>query len=413
MATRYVDGVAGNDANNGLAPVFDGVNGPKKTWTGVEATPVTANDTVHIKADVYRETLTVGVSGVAGQPIAYVGDYAGAIWPGAGGVVRITGSDNDQTAARASCIVASALRDYRAFRGFRMDTTSGWAISTNGGWAGTGWTIEDCTIQTGTAGSSGILINGANQAGWLIRRCLFEYAYAGTTGVIAGHTATVDNTGHVIENCIFPGGHNTYAMRSSSVGGVTIRNCYATGHLRAFAVIVALTAGQTITINNCIVQGNQVGMYATALGEITENYNSFFGNTTDRTNVGVGANSVTYPPLLDTRWFFEAVNGGRMVTPFDLGAWSQLINVAGTNPPATDLRGTAAIGGVREWGPLEYDPSLYIAGDDGCDYPLPADVEDGVVYGSGAYTGTLVCPSGGGGARPGCRWPDYKRRFDT
>jgi len=48
----------------------------------------------------------------------------------------------------------------------------------------------------------------------------------------------------------------------------------------------------------------------------------------------------------------------KSITPFDLSQWSQLINVAGTAPTATDMRGTAVIGAEREWGALEYDPNL-------------------------------------------------------
>jgi len=48
----------------------------------------------------------------------------------------------------------------------------------------------------------------------------------------------------------------------------------------------------------------------------------------------------------------------KLITPFDLSADSQLIDVAGTSPTTTDMRGTSAIGGVRELGALEYDTSL-------------------------------------------------------
>lgn len=48
----------------------------------------------------------------------------------------------------------------------------------------------------------------------------------------------------------------------------------------------------------------------------------------------------------------------KVPSPFDLSSESKLLNVAGLNPPATDLRGTAAWNMVREWGALEYDPTL-------------------------------------------------------
>lgn len=126
MTTRYVDGTDGNDGYDGLASVWDGTHGPKKTLNGCEDTPVVAGDLVHVRSGVYREMLTCDVSGAVGNVIEYRGDYAGLIWAG-GGVVRITGSDNDQTATRASCINDNSVqRDYRTFRGFAMDTATRW-----------------------------------------------------------------------------------------------------------------------------------------------------------------------------------------------------------------------------------------------------------------------------------------------
>jgi len=97
--------------------------------------------------------------------------------------------------------------------------------------------------------------------------------------------------------------------------------------------------------------------------------------------VSVGANSVAYPPLFDTRWFFEAVNGGDMVTPFDLASYSQLVNVAGTSPTTTDLRGTSVIGAQREFGALEYDPALLIEAGSGGGGPV---VGSRIIRGLGA-----------------------------
>lgn len=63
MTVRYVDGLLGNDANDGLAAVTGGGHGPKQTINGVEDTPVVAGDTIWVRPGVYREMLTVDVSG--------------------------------------------------------------------------------------------------------------------------------------------------------------------------------------------------------------------------------------------------------------------------------------------------------------------------------------------------------------
>lgn len=50
----------------------------------------------------------------------------------------------------------------------------------------------------------------------------------------------------------------------------------------------------------------------------------------------------------------------KMISPFDISTGSILIDFPGSSPTATDLRGTAAINSVREFGALEYDFSLDI-----------------------------------------------------
>ena len=125
--------------------------------------------------------------------------------------------------------------------------------------------------------------------------------------------------------------------------------------------------GQTITVNNNIFFSNGNVLYGQATGDITEDYNCFWNNATDRTNTAVGAHSVNYPPLDDPRWFFQLIYAGagpnsalQMLSPFDLASFSQLIDLAGTSPTATDMRSTGTIGAQREWGPLEYDSTLNI-----------------------------------------------------
>ena len=80
---------------------------------GAENIPVEPGDTVYVGPGVYREMLTVDVDGTSGAGvITYIGDYDGSHTDGVGGVVRITGSDNDQTATRANCIKATT-KSYR------------------------------------------------------------------------------------------------------------------------------------------------------------------------------------------------------------------------------------------------------------------------------------------------------------
>lgn len=352
MTTYYV-GAGGNNANAGTSWALR-----KLTLNGAEDIPVAANDTVYVGPGVYRETLTCDVSGAAGQPITYIGDYTGANTDGVGGVVRITGSDNDQTAARANCITDNG-KSYRTFRGFACD---GVAIAGNSyimDFAGspTNIIVEQCYFSGASHDTAyGIRFDGDTQGTCTVRNCIFTPPMY--SAIAFNNTSAVDNAGHVIENIIAYGCMNSFAILANYVGGVTIRNSF---FMNLYHILAQnLSAGQVVTVNNCIIVSGSFGVIAGAAGMLVEDYNCFYGTITPRTNVAAGANSNTYLWLPDTRWFFETVGGGDMVTPFDLSAWSRLINVAGTAPTTTDMRNTGAIGGVREWGPLEYDTTLLV-----------------------------------------------------
>ena len=354
MTTYYV-GTGGSDAANGLSWA-----NRKLTLNGAEDVPVAAGDTVYVGPGTYRELLTVDVSGTAGNLVTYVGDYLGTNTDGVGGVVRVTGSDNDQTAARANCIAATS-KNYRKFSGFVFDITSGNYVNPTGN--PTGWVMDKCAWISNTGAVHGMVFTGTG-TGNTVQNCLF-FGRRGDP-ILFTHTATVDNTGNVVENCVFVGATGS-GVDTVRVGGITVRNCVFVGVATAVRVTTALTVGQTVTVNNCIIHAcPSVGLAATAVGEIVENYNSLTANPTDRTNTNTGANSNTYPPLFDPRWIFQLFFGGanpaarQVISPFDLASYSQLVNLAGTSPTTTDLRGTAVQGAQREWGALEYDSTLKI-----------------------------------------------------
>lgn len=350
MATYYV-GSGGNDANAGTSWALR-----KLTLNGAEDIPVAAGDTVYVGPGTYRETLTVDVSGSAGNIITYIGDYTGANTDGTGGVVRITGSDNDQTYTRNNPITATS-KNFRTFRGFAMDAAQGITVTDC-----TDWIIEGCYFQGGSANNSAVLlVQGSGQARFTIRRCIILGGPTGNQSVSFTHSSTVNDTAHVVENCILLGGNNVFI--TVRVGGVTIRNslvCFA--RTSGIRIETALAAGQTLTVNNCIVAFNSTGLSAVANdGTFIEDYNDVFLNLTARTNVATGTNSNAYPPLFDTRWFFEMVNAGTMLAPFDLASYSELVDLNdGTSPVTTDMRGTSEQGSFKEWGPLEYDSTLDI-----------------------------------------------------
>lgn len=356
MATYYVDGTNGNDTYDGTSPTFvSGTTGPKKTLTSMEAKPVAAGDLVHVRPGVYRETLTCGVSGTNGNPIEYRGDYTGAIWAG-GGVVCITGSNDDKTSVRNNAVTGT--KDYRKFvnLAFVLTSQQGIAITT------TGTVVDRCYFDK----ANGVQFAGTGTANSVTNSMIV--ARDGAIGVEFVHTATVDNAGHVVNNCLFWGARFN-AVASNRVGGIVIGNSTFVGPAYGVRVLTIPAAGQTITVNNCVFTGCSLyGVGSASAGYIVEDYNIFFSNQVDRQNVSPGANSVSFAPLFDARWFFQLVTAtaaNQVVTPFDLSSWSQLINLAGASPTATDMRGTSAIGGTREIGALEYDSSLKIQGGSG------------------------------------------------
>lgn len=344
MAIRYV-GPGGNDGNNGLTWALR-----KLTLNGVEDTPVVAGDTVYVGPGVYREMLVGDVSGNLGNIITYIADVSGEHTDSVGGIVRVTGSDNDQTVVRARGIDVNE-KDYRTFRGFYVDTCSTAGIDIN---KCENVIIEDCVVfhcPTGIAGS------GTDSLNCTIRRCIIilQENYC----IAFWDAATTDDNGHLIENCIL-GMTPTVAVEINRTGGITVRNCFIAGCYMGIRVNVALAIGQTITVNNCVLTSLEFGVSATAIGEIVENYNTFFMNNTDRANTNVGAQSQAYTPIMLPPLLHSGVS---QISGFkfpwwigELSEWSQIAAITGSNEPTEDLRGIArpVTASKNSWGPCQF-----------------------------------------------------------
>lgn len=350
MATYYV-GIGGNDANDGTS-----WSSRKLTLNGAEDIPVAAGDTVYVGPGTYREMLTCDVSGSDGSPITYIGDYDGSHTDGVGGIVRISGSDDDSSMSTRMHLISASSKNYRTFKSFVISDIPYKAILVDNS---TDWTLENLYFTNSTNSGAEIIKTDNATTNLKIKNCYFT----NINGYVIYLYDNVDqsDTNIVIENCLFNCLGNV-VIRSDNIGGVLIRNCTFIGWAGGGAIRVAasLASGQTITVNNCIfANGQGAAVWATVTGEIIEDYNNFF-TPTARTNVSAGAHSTSKIVNFDTRWFFEMVGGGSMLTPFDLASYSKLINVEGISPTATDMRGTAKIGAEREWGALEYDSTLDI-----------------------------------------------------
>src|SRR3990167_8549137 len=235
MTTYYV-GAGGSDASAGTS-----WGARKLTLNGAEDIPVAAGDNVYVGPGTYREILTVDISGSDGNPITYIGDYTGANTDGVGGIVRVTGSDNDQTATRAQCITATT-KTYRTFTGFMFDTTTAYMVNAATGC--TNWIMDKCVFIGGTGP---ILFSGLAQSTHTVQNCVFLATTSAQPAIYFLHSAVVDNAGHLIQNCLFMGRQVT----STRVGGITIKNSTFAGCNRGVHVDTALTIGQVVTVNNC------------------------------------------------------------------------------------------------------------------------------------------------------------------
>jgi len=341
MTTYYVDWEKADNTGNGLTLAT-----AKKTLNGAEDIPVAAGDFVWVRPGVYREMLTVDVSGSNGSPITYQGDVAGQIWH-PGGVVRITGSDDDQTATRTNCIRAGAGKSYRTYRGFQCDSTTQGCIL-HFGVSNTNITIEDCTFTN--IGSPGCIDIDDTTSNFIVRRCLFIQGFG--TSMYIFSSSTLDDSNHLVENCIFVGRGN-YSLIIQRVGGINIRNCYFQGG--GIQIQIALSAGQVNNVNNCIFRHSNTALNSATLGQLVEDYNTISSASTPRSNVDVGANSVSYPPLTS----FPLLLGGYRLS-WQFGDLSHQSLVArrtdNGSTPADDFFGLTrpVTNGKRSWGPIQF-----------------------------------------------------------
>ena len=245
MTIRYV-GIGGNDANDGLSWA-----NRKQTLNGVEDTPVQAGDTVYVGAGTYRETLTCDVSGSSGSPITYIGDYDGSHTDGVGGVVRISGSDDDKTAARTECIYSNN-KSYRNFYNMEISSSSVkgiYFLSTSNS------IIDGCVF----ANSFATLHNAIaiyNPLNTTIRNCIFSNIR--NRSIDIGNGSLLHNANTLIENCLFIYSKENTIM-SQYCGGITVNNCTFLYSNVGVATYYSFTPDTKISVNNSIFNAENIG----------------------------------------------------------------------------------------------------------------------------------------------------------
>lgn len=343
MATYYV-GVGGNNLNAGTSWALR-----RLTLTSIEGL-VAASDTVYVGAGVYREALTTVVSGTSGNVITYIADVTGENTDGVGGIVRISGSDNDTTMTRATGIVING-HNLRTFRGFQIDACSAQAAQTGGG---ANNIFEDCRILNCPVGISQ---NGA-ATNFTMRRCIVVGGTGGAFAVSAGSAG-----GHVIDACVIVGMGANYGniIYLSSISSVTIRNNLFIG---GWNQINADTGTATVTVqNNIFIAAANFALLAINTTMITESYNKFSQCAGNRSNVTVGTGSVDEVwlpllPLLSAGIAGGASQPGVSHWLMALSEFDARLRATDSGTANADVYGVARLGttGKRAWGAVDSLP---------------------------------------------------------
>jgi hypothetical protein len=280
-----------------------------------------------------------GLSYITFRPISYIADVGGENTNGVGGIVRITGSNDDEAKTRATVININT-QDYRVFRGFKIDWASTQCLIINGDYI----VVEFCTI----------LVDGAHLINMLptvksvtIRNCFLDAPAYSQALYVSGTGAHA--SGVVVENCFIVG---RYTFRLEDIGGITVKNCSFRRLEFPFQSNAQLT-GSTINVVNCIFSHCDDTLSAVAAGEILESYNHFHECNVDRTNVGVGpGSSDNMCHHFQVPLFYKGIRfPTRFMRP---SKWNANAFTEGKHPPYRDLFNFARQAGKAGHGPIQY-----------------------------------------------------------
>jgi len=317
MATYFCDFVNGLDANNGLGP--DASHATNKPWKSITkllgAAGMASGDTAYLSpAGPFREVVTIAMTNPAAET-KILGDPGNAQGFKTSGGVRVTPgpvvwtayTTDDKTAPSASTTLNMASRPFLTFQNIMFVGGTGNTVDVG---SVTNVTFRDCAFfgVATAANTVQMTVPFGAAANITFDRCIVTY---GTWSGI-GITLTTSNSGAdydaniLIQNSVFLGsfGNGIYISGSSNLtfrgGGVDIRSILMMGgSVKIANAFTSLTIPCTLTSSFLYEIGN-AAVEASALGQITENYNVFTGCVTPRSNVTAGANSKTsYAPLIE------------------------------------------------------------------------------------------------------------------
>lgn len=263
--------------------------------------------TVYVGAGVYRELITMDISGTSTNQISFIADVAGS-QTGDAGLIIVSAYDAETgTASRSACIDPDG-QTFITWRGFSFvggtDACVYSGNSSNDNYEGC--IYEDCSFTSGNDAvldkSIHIYVNGATTPtndGLIVRRCTF-YGN-GIRMTYDQNESGEQNLKMAVESCVFVGNGclNTSAVAfmwdldssgTYSSGGVSINNCTILGYYYAVYVDHGASATHTIDVRNCwITSISGLVKQTSDDGAMTSDYNRFHC-TTAHSNVTIGAN---------------------------------------------------------------------------------------------------------------------------
>ena len=288
------------------------------------------------------------------RPVYLIGDLSGVETDGVGGKVRITGTDDDETwsVARSNVIYATG-RDYWFIRGFQIDCCDDMGIFME---TCDYITIEDCVFND--IFHYNIDLDDSTQT--TIRRCMmFGTGFA--QGFYLANIPAIDNAQCLVENCYFNTGSIIIIQGS---GGVSIKNidfgfCSVDG-----IYVTGMNTGQAVFVrcsqlcNQAWAVGANSAFHAAINGQGISQYNNYWMNDTDTTNVTVTAEDTQYIRLPALPLLGDSVRWP-MVPFFAPSEWEANRASGGLYPANEDLFGVHVETAQtrRSWGSMHQYPT--------------------------------------------------------
>lgn len=229
------------------------------------------------------------------RPIYLIADVTGENTDGVGGIIRLTGT-NDDTAdpgirTRVDGVVG-ASREYWHVRGFTVTSFSQHAY----------WFDQcDMICVEDTVGIDNVagLFLGDDPTRHILRRAISLGGYSGPIFMLA-HTASIANSQSLGENLY---AESAQGMYIDDVAGTTIKNL-TMGFYNDYCLSVpaGMPLGSAVFIHDSLIHYcTAFGVSAGANGRVIENMNNFWQNTVDRgnvTNTGGVDTAYAYLPML-------------------------------------------------------------------------------------------------------------------